>query len=617
MVDNKVGGRKHVDAIVIGAGPAGLCGAIAIAESIGDGTKVLVVDEGIEPGGQLPKQTHKFFGHEGFYASVRGFEIGKRLVDKAKELGINFLMQTTLAGIYEDSIVAYDRNSNNLSEYTADYILIATGASERFLLFKNNTLPGVYGAGAVQTLMNQYKVMPGKSFLIIGAGNIGLIVAYQLLQAGAKVKAIVEATSKIGGYMVHANKIMRLGVPILLNHTIISALGEDRVEGAIIAQVDGKFKPIPGTEKEITVDTICLAVGLQPSVELVAQTGGEIRYISELGGYVPVRDENMKTTVDNVYVAGDLSGIEEASTAMIEGYIAGYNIAQKITGKDLSEKITDMKNELVEFRKGPFAAKVREGLKKMGISFPSGGYREEIQQIPSSPSKLKAVIECPQAIPCNPCETSCPTGAINTGGNINGVPQVDYEKCTGCGICVTKCPGLAIFLMQQREEHSIVGIPYEFLPIPEKGSSVKLLDKNGKYVADGQIDRVMINRKEKTHIVFLKVPKGMEGVVRHFEMSTASEESQAYICRCEEVSRNDVEKLIDAGITDYEEIRRVLRIGMGPCGGKTCRSVVLQIISEKTGVPISESRLGAFRPPVIPLPIDAIVRYAKGVDTDE
>ena len=617
MVNNEVGGRKHVDAIVIGAGPAGLCGAIAIAESIGDGTKVLVVDEGIEPGGQLPKQTHKFFGHEGFYASVRGFEIGKRLVDKAKELGINFLMQTTLAGIYEDSIVAYDRNSNNLSEYTADYILIATGASERFLLFKNNTLPGVYGAGAVQTLMNQYKVMPGKSFLIIGAGNIGLIVAYQLLQAGAKVKAIVEATSKIGGYMVHANKIMRLGIPILLNHTIISAVGEDRVEGAIIAQVDDKFKPIPGTEKEIAVDTICLAVGLQPSVELVAQTGAEIRYISELGGYVPVRDENMKTTVDNVYVAGDLSGIEEASTAMIEGYIAGYNIAQKITGKDLSEKIISMKNELVEFRKGPFAAKVREGLKKMGISFPSGGYREEIQQIPSSLSKLKAIIECPQAIPCNPCETSCPTGAINTGGNINGVPQVDYEKCTGCGICVTKCPGLAIFLVQQREEHSIVGIPYEFLPIPEKGSSVKLLDKNGKYVADGQIDRVMINRKEKTHIVFLKVPKGMEGVVRHFEMSTVSEESQAYICRCEEVSRNDVEKLIDAGITDYEEIRRVLRIGMGPCGGKTCRNVVLQIISEKTGVPISESRLGAFRPPVIPLPIDAIVRYAKGVDTDE
>lgn len=616
-MSNNINEKKHVNAIVIGAGPAGLCGAIAIAESIGDGTKVLVVDEGIEPGGQLPKQTHKFFGHEGFYASVRGFEIGKRLVDKAMALGITFLMQTTLAGIYEDSIVTYDRNTNGVSEYTADYILIATGASERFLLFKNNTLPGVYGAGAVQTLMNQYKVMPGRSFLIIGAGNIGLIVAYQLLQAGAKVKAIVEATSRIGGYMVHANKIMRLGVPILLNHTIIGALGKDRVEGAVIAQVDDKFNPIPGTEREIAVDTICLAVGLQPSVELVAQTGAEIRYISELGGYVPVRDENMKTTVDNVYVAGDLSGIEEASTAMIEGYIAGYNIAQKITGKDLSERITNMKNELIEFRKGPFAAKVRDGLKKMNISFPSGGYREEIQQIPTSLPKLKAVIECPQAIPCNPCETSCPTNAINTGGNINGIPQVDYEKCTGCGICVTKCPGLAIFLLQQKADYSIVGIPYEFLPIPEKGSFVKLLDKNGKYVADGQIDKVMVNKKEKTHIVFLRVPKGMENIVRHFEMTTVSEESQAYICRCEEVSRHDVEELIDAGITDYEEIRRVLRIGMGPCGGKTCRSVVLQIISEKTAVPISESKLGAFRPPVIPLPINAIVKYAKGVETDE
>ncbi|HOK87519.1 MAG TPA: FAD-dependent oxidoreductase [Fervidobacterium sp.] len=614
MVNEGPTEKKHVKALVIGAGPAGLCGAIAIAESIGDGKQILVVDEGIVPGGQLPKQTHKFFGHEGFYASVRGFEIGEKLVSKATDLGVQFSMQTTVAGIYEDSIVTYDRNNNSVDEYTADYLLIATGASERFLVFRNNTLPGVYGAGAVQTLMNQYKVMPGESFLIVGAGNIGLIVAYQLLQAGANVKAIVEASSKIGGYMVHANKIMRLGVPIMLNHTIVSALGEERVQGAIVARVDEHFKPIPGTEKEFVVDTICLAVGLQPSVELVAQTGAEIKYISELGGYVPIRDENMKTTADNVYIAGDLSGIEEASTAMIEGYIAGYNIAQKITGQDLSEKISTMKDELIEFRKGPFASKVREGLKKMNILFPSGGYRERTQQSTGPNGKLRAVIECPQAIPCNPCETSCPTGAINVGKNINSIPYVDYDKCIGCGVCVMKCPGLAIFLLQEKEDYSIVGIPYEFLPIPENGTIVKLFDKDGRYVADGQIDKVSVNRKEKTHLVFLRVPKGMENIVRHFDLAINSEE---YVCRCEEVSRQDVEKVIDSGITDYEEIRRILRIGMGPCGGKTCRNVVLQIIAEKTKIPISESKLGAFRPPVIPLPIDAIVKSRKGVDKDE
>ncbi len=607
---------KKLKALIIGAGPAGLTGAIAIAESIGSGEGILIVDEGIEAGGQLPKQTHKFFGHEGFFASVRGFEIGKKLVNRVNQLGIQIKLQTTVTGIYEDGIILYDRVSNIVEHYKANYILLATGATEKFLTFKNNTLPGVYGAGAVQTLMNQYKVLPGSSFLIVGAGNIGLIVAYQLIQAGAKVKAIVEVSSKIGGYMVHANKVKRLGVPIYLNHTILEAIGNDRVEGAVIAQVNEKFQPIPGTEKEFVVDTICLAVGLQPNIELAAQTGAKIVYVPELGGYVPLRDENMKTTVDNVYIAGDLSSIEEATTAMIEGYIAGYNIAQKFLRKDLSEKINQMKSELSEFRKGPFSAKVRSGLEKFNIHFPAGGYREKVQENLGPKGKLRAIIECPQAIPCNPCETSCPSGAINVGGNINGIPEIDYEKCTGCGICVMKCPGLAIFLVQEKEDYSIVGIPYELLPIPEKGQEVELLDRDGKTVGRGQIENVILNKRDKTHIVFLRVPNGMENIVRSF---TLPKENKEYVCRCEEITKEDIERVIDLGITDYEELRRILRIGMGPCGGKTCRALTLQILSQKTGQSISDIELGMFRPPVIPTPFEAITKYheKKGVECDE
>jgi sarcosine oxidase subunit alpha len=596
---------RHVKALVVGSGPAGLTGAIAIAESVGDGKDVVIIDEGIEPGGQLPKQTHKFFGHEGFYASVRGFEIGNLLVKKVKSLGVEIIQQATVTGIYEDVITVYDRVNNIVNEYLADYLLIATGATEKFLAFKNNTLPGVYGAGAVQTLMNQYKVLPGQSFLIVGAGNIGLIVAYQLVQAGAEVKAIVEASSRVGGYAVHANKVKRLGIPILLRHTILEAIGKDKVRGAVVAEIDERFKPIPGTEKEFVVDAICLAVGLQPNVELVAQTGAKLVYIPELGGYVPLRDENMRTSVHNVFVAGDLAGIEEATTAMIEGYIAGYNIAQELTGKSFKEKIEKMKKELEEFRRGPFSKKVRDGLKKMGIVFPEGGYREE-QQVDKGPlGKLRAVIECPQAIPCNPCETSCPTGAINVGGNINGIPQIDYTKCIGCGVCVMKCPGLAIFMIQEKDEYSLVGIPYELLPIPSNGTKVKLLDREGKDVTDGEVDHVALNNKGKTHIVFLKVPKGFEDVVRSFRILAKSEE---FICRCEEITKEDIERVIDMGITDYEELRRVLRIGMGPCGGKTCRTLTLQILSEKTGRPVSEIELGAYRPPTMPTPFEAVVK---------
>ncbi len=589
--------------LVVGGGPAGLTGAIAAADS---GIDVLLVDEGLELGGQLVKQTHKFFGHGGFYASVRGTEIAKILRKKVLDLGIRVMLHTTLMGFYEDVAVAYDREENRNVEIDYEYVLLATGASEKFLLFKNNTLPGVYGAGAVQTLMNQYGVLPGDDFLIVGAGNIGLILAYQLVQAGANVRAILEITDRIGGYEVHANKVKRMGIPILLKHTIIKAIGKERVKGAVIAKVNDNFKPIPGTEREIVTDVICLAVGLQPSVELAGQLGLEMVYIPELGGYVPKRDENMRTSKKNVFVAGDLSGIEEATTAMAEGYIAGYTIAMELTGKDLTDKIDSMKSELIEFRRGPFGEKVRSGLEKMGIHFPSGGYREEAQDDFGPVGKLRAIIECHQNIPCNPCEAVCPTKAIDLGGNINGIPHIDYSKCVGCSMCVMKCPGLAIFMVQEFEDYSLVGIPYELNPLPERGQKVILMDSSGKDVGEGIVEKVMVNRKEKTHVVFLLVERGLEKVVRHFRFP--DEEEEEIVCRCEEVTRKDVERAIDMGFTDFEELRRFLRIGMGPCGGRTCKLIALGILAKKTGKKIEDLSPGTFRPPSIPTPFSAFAR---------
>ena len=589
--------------LVVGGGPAGLAGAIAAAES---GVDVLIVDEGLELGGQLVKQTHKFFGNERFFASIRGFEIAKILKERAERAGVKYMLQTTLVGFYEDVAVAYNRKERKNYEIEYDYVLLATGASEKFLVFKNNHLPGVYGAGAVQTLMNQYGVLPGEDFLIVGAGNIGLIVAYQILQAGGNVRAIVEISDRIGGYEVHANKVKRMGVPILLRHTIVKALGRERVKGAVIAKVDEKFRIIPGTEREIVADTICLSVGLQPSVELAGQLDLKMIYIPELGGHVPFRDENMRTSDPKVFVAGDLAGIEEATSAMAEGFIAGYTIAQEITGKDLSSMIELYKKELADLRRGPFGEKIRKGLSKMGIQLPSGGYREEIQEDFGPKGKLRAVIECHQNIPCNPCEAVCPTDAISLGGNINGIPHVDYEKCVGCAMCVMKCPGLAIFMVQEMEEYSLVGIPYELLPLPEKGQRVVLMDRDGKDVGEGIVHRVLKNRKDKTHVVYVIVEKGLEKVVRHFRIPTKEEEE--IVCRCEGVTKRQIEEAIDMGFTDFEELRRYLRIGMGPCGGRTCRLLTLGIMARKLGKSIEEISNMTFRPPSIPMPFEAILR---------
>ena len=587
--------------LVVGGGPAGMAGAIAAAEN---GVDVLIVDEGLKLGGQLVKQTHKFFGSADFFAGVRGVEIAKDMASRIEKLGVEIMLQTTLIGFYEDSAVAYDRKRNRTFEIDYDYVLLATGASERFLAFKGNTLPGVYGAGAVQTLMNQYGTLPGRNFLVVGAGNIGLIVAYQLLQAGARVRAVLEISDRIGGYEVHAAKIKRMGVPIMLRHTILEAIGDDRVEGAVISRVDENFKPVPGTECEVVVDTICLSVGLQPSIELAGQLGIDIAYVPELGGYVPVRDEDMRTSSEKVFVAGDLSGIEEATTAMTEGFIAGYRIAQEIKGIDLEEKIRDFKNRLIDFRRGPFGEKIRKGLERFGISMPSGGYKESVENISEPVGKLRAVIECHQNIPCNPCEAFCPTGAIDLGGNINGIPRIDYSKCVGCSVCVMKCPGLAIFMVQELDEYSIVGIPYELIPLPEVGDRVLLRDREGNTVGEGIVEKVMVNRKDKTHVVFVAVEKGLEKIVRHVEIPR--EEDDEIVCRCEEVTRSDIERAIEMGLTDFEELRRYLRIGMGPCGGRTCRLLALGILAKKTGKSLSELSPGTFRPPSMPLPFSAI-----------
>jgi sarcosine oxidase subunit alpha len=219
------------------------------------GCRVLLIDRSPLLGGQLIKQTHKFFGSEQQRAKTRGFRIAESLVADLESFGdaIEIWREATVVGAYPDSVLTVW----TMGEYRKirfQSLILAVGAGERTLAFENNDLPGVYGAGAVQTLMNVYGVLPGKEIVMIGSGNIGLIVSYQLIQAGATVKAVVEAAQRIGGYKVHATKLRRLGVPILTRTTILRALGEGVVRGAVLSALDDAWNPIPGTEIEIGCD---------------------------------------------------------------------------------------------------------------------------------------------------------------------------------------------------------------------------------------------------------------------------------------------------------------------------------------------------------------------------
>jgi sarcosine oxidase subunit alpha len=357
-----------VDILVVGAGPAGLCAAI---EGAKQGAKVLLVDENQRVGGQLVKQTHKFFGSKNERAGTRGIEIARELEDELKEFEknnrIKLMLDSTVIGYYEANqkrqhkfgVVKRENYESKLYEVNCKAVIFACGAMENMLLFPGNDLPGVYGAGAVQTLMNVYGVKPGERVILVGAGNVGLIVSYQLLQAGIAVDRVVEAAPIIGGYHVHAAKLRRCGVPIQTSHSIKEVYGNGKVEGAVVVKLDKKWQSIKGSEEKVSCDTVCLAVGLTPSIRLLSQIGVDLEFIPEAGGYVALHDDSMQTSVKGIYVAGDSSGIEEASTAMTEGKIAGLSAAILLgytKNKNLLKQYVD---ELDQLRAGPFGEKPR------------------------------------------------------------------------------------------------------------------------------------------------------------------------------------------------------------------------------------------------------------------
>jgi thioredoxin reductase len=348
---------------VVGAGPAGLAASIEAAKR---GLSVVLLDSNMRPGGQLQKQIHKFFGSKEHKAGTRGIDIARTLYKEAVDQGVQVWLDSAAYGVFGGGVIEVARGVHEAhagkgtarkERVQAKKMVLAVGAAENALRFKGWTLPGVMGAGAAQTMINVERVLPGTKVLMIGSGNVGLIVSYQLMQAGADVVALVEAAPKVGGYAVHAAKICRAGVPILTSHTVSAALGEGQVRLAEIVKLDASWQPIAGTERVRDVDTVCIATGLRPFTKLASLAGCRLAHVPPLGGWVPVHNREMESSVPGVYVAGDLAGVEEASTAMEEGRLAGLSIAKSLGKGEVSSieaEIDEACSRLDALRLGPF-----------------------------------------------------------------------------------------------------------------------------------------------------------------------------------------------------------------------------------------------------------------------
>ena len=569
----------EIPVLIIGGGPAGMSAAIQLGQR---GIKTLLLDDKHRLGGKLVLQTHRFFGStNAVYAGTRGIDIATRLEDEVRQFDcVDIWLDSTALAVFSDRTVGILRDNQTYTLVKPQALLVATGAREKSLVFKGNTLPGVYGAGAFQTLVNRDLVKAADRLFIVGGGNVGLIAGYHALQAGIDVVGLVEALPECGGYKVHKDKLVRMGVPICTSHTIPSANGETEVESVTIAQIDERFQPIPGTEKSFACDTVLIAVGLDPVDEFVRK--GE-----EYG--IPM------------FAAGDAQEVAEASAAMFTGKITGVEVARALGSAD--EGIPEEWYRTAEILK----------------SHP-GKTTEEA--IPSEEEGVFPVFHCTQEIPCNPCTSVCPQGLIHIDEeDIRQLPEFlarDAEKeCIGCEQCVTVCPGLAITLVDYRKDAAMptVTIPYEFSGESIKeGDSVTVLDVEGGVLGEVKVTSVRaIERNDRTVIVKVKaskaVAKRIAGIrVQEPWVSQALPEAlerltdDTIVCRCERVTAGEIRALIREGYRDMNEIKAVTRAGMGACGAKTCAALIQRLFREE-GIALEEVTENVPRPLFVEVPL--------------
>ena len=578
----------QVDCLIIGGGPAGLSAALELGQR---GRQVLIVDDKHRLGGKLVLQTHRFFGSiNACYAGTRGIDIATKLAGDLEQYpSIQTWLNSTAVAVFSDKKVGVVRDGHEYILIEPKVLLVATGAREKSLTFKGNTLPGVYGAGAFQTLVNRDLVKCAERLFIVGGGNVGLIAGYHALQAGIEVAGLVEALPECGGYKVHKDKLVRMGVPIYTSHTVLSANGTDSVESVTIAAIDQNWQPIPGTEKTFACDTLLIAVGLDPVDEF-------FRKAKQFGV--------------TVFAAGDADEVAEASAAMFSGKIRGLEIARAL-GDDIPEIPQDWfrTSEILKSRPGEITH----------------------ETVPEDGESVYPVIHCSQEIPCNPCTSVCSQGAIFIDEHdIRHVP--DYiakqlgKECIACEKCVTVCPGLAITLVDTRKteaDTALVTIPYEFEKTSlQAGDWVTVMDTGGHALGQVEVVRTRTAKTtDRTVLVKVRAPlaiaKRIAGIeIQSPEVSAPEEQwverltDDLIVCRCERVSLAEVKAIIQSGVRDMNEIKAITRAGMGACGGKTCGSLIKRAFRE-LGIPLAEVTENVARPLFVEVPFGVLAGMKK------
>jgi len=328
--------------VIIGGGPAGISAAHCAAQK---GAGVILIDENTVLGGHINSRTDFLPGLLEEYKGLRGFELSRRLCDDLKELNnIKILTNAKVFGYYREGVIGVI-HANKPLKLRPKRIIVATGAYERPLIFENNDLPGIYSGRTVLHLLNTYGIKPGHKALVIGGNDVSLATAYQLVEAGVELVGVIDTCKSFNDSNGYAEKLRARGVKLLPSHTIDKAHGKRRVKAATIIEFDGLGKVIENSKKKFRCDVICLACNLQPTYELCFQANCKMEYQSGLGGFTPIHNEYMETSVEGFYVAGDAAGIKPVEMGIVEGRIAGISVASSL--KHVSKESDQLEEGLI------------------------------------------------------------------------------------------------------------------------------------------------------------------------------------------------------------------------------------------------------------------------------